>query len=99
MRLSFCPAVAFSSISRILVCSTGELGGDKHGGCLIEKSAPKKRDISFHNHILTQLVPWINRFARLILWFHLQMPHIASKCLNFNEFPIKHVEWSASIAI
>ena len=41
MRLSFCPAVAFSSISRILVCSTGELGGDKHGGCLIEKSAPK----------------------------------------------------------
>ena len=34
MRLSFCLAVAVRSKECTIQGSTGELGGDKHGGCL-----------------------------------------------------------------
>lgn len=40
MRLSFCLAVALLAHSCIMDCSTGELGGDKHGGCLIDSAEP-----------------------------------------------------------
>lgn len=40
MRLLFYPPVALLARSCIMDCSTGELGGDKHGGCLIDSAEP-----------------------------------------------------------
>ena len=57
MRLSFCPTVANSSLWCILVYSTGELGGDKHGGCLKFLAGPKNEERLFHYHIISYFAP------------------------------------------